>query len=112
MIWVRPTLQMFPHNGQVRGWEKEWVLEMPCRVDRKGVHPLSTNPLPLYNYALLEQVKQYELLTVEAAVHGDREAALRALVTHPLGPSEEQSEAVLADLLATHQRFISPRFFL
>jgi 6-phospho-beta-glucosidase len=99
------------HNGQVRGWEKEWVLEMPCLVDRKGVHPKPTQPLPLYNYALLEQVKQYELLTVEAAVHGDREAAFRALVAHPLGPTEEQAAAVLADLLITHQRYL-PRFFL
>ena len=63
---------------------------MPCRVDRKGVHPKPTSPLPLYNYALLEQVKQYELLTVEAAVHGDQDAAFRALVAHPLGPTEDR----------------------
>ena len=100
-----------PHNGQVKGWEKEWVLEMPCRVDRKGVHPIATNPLPLYNYALLEQVKQYELLTVEAAVHGDRDAAFRALVAHPLGPTEENAASVLADMLTTHQRYL-PNFFL
>ena len=99
------------HDGQVRGWEKDWVLEMPCKVDRAGVHPLPTPPLPLYNYAFIEQVKQYELITVEAAVHGDRQAALRALVTHPLGPSEEKAAAVLEDLLQTHQPYL-PRFFL
>lgn len=99
------------HNGQVKGWEKEWVLEMPCRVDRSGVQPLPTPPLPLYNYALLEQVKQYELLTVEAGVHGDREAAFRALLAHPLGPDEEQAGVVLEDMLRTHQRYL-PRFFL
>jgi 6-phospho-beta-glucosidase len=99
------------HNGQVKGWEKEWVLEMPCRVDRSGIQPLPTPPLPLYNYALLEQVKQYELLTVEAAVHGDREAAFRALLAHPLGPDEERATAVLEDMITTHQRYL-PRFFL
>ena len=99
------------HNGQVKGWEKEWILEMPCKVDRSGVQPLPTTPLPLYNYALLEQVKQYELLTVEAAMHGDRAAAYRALIAHPLGPSEEQATGVLEDMLRTHQRYL-PRFFL
>ncbi len=98
-------------NGQVKGWEKDWVLEMPCKVDRSGVHPLPSQPLPLYNYALLEQVKQYELLTVEAAVHGDRAAAFRALLAHPLGPDEDQASAVLEDMLTTHQRYL-PRFFL
>jgi 6-phospho-beta-glucosidase len=99
------------HNGQVKGWEKEWVLEMPCRVDRSGVQPLPTQPLPLYNYALLEQVKQYELLTVEAAVHGDRAAAFRALLAHPLGPDEDQAGVLLEDMLSTHRRYL-PRFFL
>jgi 6-phospho-beta-glucosidase len=99
------------HNGQVKGWEKEWVLEMPCRVDRRGVQPLPTQPLPLYNYALLEQVKQYELLTVEAAVHGDRAAAFRALLAHPLGPDEDQAGVLLEDMLSTHRRYL-PRFFL
>ena len=99
------------HNGQVKGWEKEWVLEMPCRVDRRGVQPLPTQPLPLYNYALLEQVKQYELQTVEAAVHGDRAAAFRALLAHPLGPEEDQAGVLLEDMLSTHRRYL-PRFFL
>lgn len=99
------------HQGQVKGWEKEWVLEMPCKVDRSGIHPLPTKPLPPYNYVLLEQVKQYEQLTVEAAVHGDRLAAYRALLAHPLGPSEENAADVLADILTTHERYL-PRFFL
>ena len=99
------------HQGQVRGWEKEWVLEMPCQVDRLGVHPIATKPLPLYNYVLLEQVKQYEQLTVEAAMHGDREAAFRAILAHPLGPAEEDAATVLEDMLSTHKRYL-PRFFL
>lgn len=99
------------HQGQVRGWEKDWVLEMPCKVDRLGIQPLPTKPLQLYNYVLLEQVKQYEQLTVEAAVHGDRSAAYRALLAHPLGPSEENAADVLADMLKTHEQYL-PRFFL
>ena len=41
------------HHGTIRGWEQDWVLEMPCRVDRSGIHPLATEPLPLFNFVLL-----------------------------------------------------------
>src|SRR6202142_3411443 len=29
------------HDGAVKGWPKDWVLEMPDRVDAKGIHPIS-----------------------------------------------------------------------
>lgn len=99
------------HRGAVKGWEADWVLELPCRVNRSGIHPMPASPLPLYNYVLLEQVKRYELVTIEAAVHGDRQAAFRALVTHPLGPIDELVEEVLKDLLETNRKHL-PRFFL
>ena len=27
------------HAGAVPGWPDDWVLELPCRVDRTGIHP-------------------------------------------------------------------------
>ena len=98
-----------PHRGAVKGWPEDWVLEMPCTVDRKGIHPLPTEPLPLASFGLVSQIKAYELLTVEAAVHGNRDAAYQALLTHPLGPSADKVEAVLEDLLQTNQRYL-PQF--
>ena len=77
------------HAGAVPGWPSDWVLEMPCRVDKAGIHPLPAEPLPLVCFGLLAQVKSYELLTVEAAVHGDRKAAYQALLAHPLGPKAD-----------------------
>jgi 6-phospho-beta-glucosidase len=97
------------HAGAVPGWPADWVLELPCRVDRTGVHPLPAEPLPRACYELLARVKQYELLTVEAAVHGDRHAAEEALVTNPLGPTAERAPAVLDDLLRTHAAHL-PQF--
>jgi len=98
------------HNGAVPGWPTDWVLEMPCRVDRSGLHPLPAEPLPLVCFGLLSQVKAYELLTVEAAVHGDRNAAYQALLAHPLGPSADKVQAVLDDLLETHRAYL-PQFW-
>jgi 6-phospho-beta-glucosidase len=97
------------HNGAVPGWDKDWVLEMPCKVDAKGIHPLPAEPLPPVCYGLLAQVKSYEIMTVEAAVHGDRRAAYQALLAHPLGPAADQVQAVLDDILKTNQAYL-PQF--
>jgi len=98
------------HGGAVPAWSADWVLEMPCRVDRQGIHPLPAEPLPPVCFGLLAQVKTYELLTVEAAVHGDRQAAYQALLAHPLGPPADRVQTVLDDMLETHRAHL-PQFW-
>ena len=97
------------HRGAVPGLPEDWVLEMPAAINRTGIVPLPAEPLPLACFGLLAQVKSYELLTVKAAVYGDREAAFQALLAHPLGPPADQIQAVLDDLLETNRQFL-PQF--
>ena len=97
-------------NGAVPGWPEDWVLEMPCRIDAAGAHPLPAEPLPPACFGLVAQVKAYELLTVEAAVRGDRRAAYQALLAHPLGPPADQVQEVLDDLLETNRAYL-PQFY-
>lgn len=97
------------NNGAVAGWPTDWVLELPARVDAAGVHPLTAAPLPPAVFGLIAQVKMYELLTVEAAVHGDRRAAHQALLAHPLGPAADRVAAVLDDMLETNRQWL-PQF--
>lgn len=99
-----------PHRGAVPGWPEDWVLEMPCTIDAKGIHPIPAEPLPLACFGLIAQVKSYELLTVEAAVHGDRDAAFQALLSNPLGPAADQVQAVLEDMLETNKAYL-PQFW-
>jgi 6-phospho-beta-glucosidase len=98
------------HAGAVPGWPEDWVLELPCQVDATGIRPLPTEPLPPVCFGLLAQVKAYEVLTVEAAVRGDREAAYEALLAHPLGPAADKVQEVLDDLLDTHREHL-PQFW-
>ncbi len=98
------------HCGAVPGWDPSWVLEMPAKVSRSGVQPLPAKPLPPVCFGLIAQIKAYELLTVEAAVHGDRKAAYQALLAHPLGPKGGQVQAVLDDMLETHREYL-PQFW-
>jgi 6-phospho-beta-glucosidase len=94
------------HQGAVPGWSADWVLELPCRVDRAGVHPLPARPLLPACAGLLAHVKSYELLAVEAAVHGDRDAAAQALLAHPLGPPAHQVWAVLEEMLEINREYL------
>lgn len=94
------------HDGAVEGWPLDWVLELPCKVDRKGVHPIATTPLPDTCFGLIAQVKSYEILTARAAVSGDRSLLYQALLAHPLGPEADQVQAVMDDLLETNRRYL------
>jgi len=98
------------NNRAVNEYPADWVLEIPAKVDSKGIHPLPSDPLPAACFGLISQIKMYELLTVEAAVHGDRNAAYQALLTHPLGPTADKVEAVLEDMLETNKQWL-PQFF-
>jgi 6-phospho-beta-glucosidase len=98
-----------PHRGAVPGWPEDWVLELPCIVGQDGIKPQPTEPLPEVCSGLIAQVKSYELLTVEAAVHGDRQATYQALLAHPLGPDANLVQTVLDDMLRTHKSYL-PQF--
>ncbi len=97
------------NNDAVKEWPADWVLELPAKVDRRGVHPLPAAPLPPACFGLIAQVKMYELLTVEAAVHGDRNALYQALLAHPLGPSADKVQEVMDDVLETNKQWL-PQF--
>jgi len=98
------------NNGAVREWPAEWVLEIPSMVRRTGITPIPTEPLPQSQFGLISAVKAYEMLTVEAAIHGDRNAAYEALLAHPIGPKADKVQALLDDMLDTHKEFL-PQFW-
>ena len=98
------------HGGAVAGWPTDWVLEMPCLVGKDGIEPIPTQPLPPVVFGLISQVKMYEILTVKAAVTGDRDAAYQALLAHPLGPSADKIDAVLDDMLEINKSYL-PQFW-
>jgi 6-phospho-beta-glucosidase len=98
------------NNGAVKEWPADWVLEMPCTIDRKGIHPIPAAPLPPSCFGLIAHVKAYELLTVEAAVHGDRNTAYQALLANPIGPEADKVQEVLDDMLETHKPYLQQFF--
>jgi 6-phospho-beta-glucosidase len=72
------------------------VVEVPCLVGPHGITPLATRPLPLGMLGLLQQVKAVEQDTIEAAITGSADLALRAFAGHPLVDSVGVAEQLLA----------------
>ena len=84
------------------------VVEIPAVIDRDGAHPLPLSPLVPEQRALVQAVKAYEELTIEAARTGDRDIALRALAANPLVGAEVASpllDAILEADAAHLERF-------
>jgi len=59
---------------------------------------------------LVQAVKAYERLAVTAAVHGDRGAALKALLANPLVGTWDVAAPLLDALLEANRSHL-PRFF-
>jgi 6-phospho-beta-glucosidase len=98
------------NDGAIPNLAADAVVEVPCRVDAGGAHPRQQRPLPPEMLGLVEQVKAYERLTVEAAVTGDRGAAVKALMAHPLVASYDVAGPLLDALLDAHREHL-PQFF-
>lgn len=85
-------------NGRLVAWlPPETIIEVPARIDNRGIHPL---PVPAHLLApdlrtLLSALATYEELAVPAIVEKNYSLALRALVAHPLIPSLDTARRVL-----------------
>ena len=84
-----------PNRGAIGGLRDDDVVEITCMADEHGAHPIAQGRLPDAALALLGQVKLYERLVVTAAVEGSYDAALQALLAHPLVASYPVAKAVL-----------------
>lgn len=91
-----------PNRGAVEGIEDDAVVEVMCRVDRAGAHPLPVGLIPLAFRGLAQALKAYETLTVEAAVRRSRRLATLALMNHPLVGDLNIIEPLLDELLSAH----------
>jgi len=88
--------------GAIPNMADDVVVETAAVVRRSGVTPVPTDPLRPDVAALMGAVKEFELLTVQAAVEGDDLAARRALLCNPLGPPAHRVDEVWGRLRDVH----------
>jgi 6-phospho-beta-glucosidase len=98
------------NQGALPDLPDDAVVEIPARIDRQGAHPQPLAPLQPEMAGLVQQVKAYERLTVTAAVRGDRNQALKALMANPLVRTYSRARPLLTALLDANREHL-PRFF-
>lgn len=106
----RKTLVLnVPNQGVLSSLKDDDVVEVTCLLDSHGPVPLAVGQIPDRVQGLIHSVKEYERLTVSAAVSGNYEQALLALTVHPLVCSYSLAKKILDDYLIDHRAFL-PQF--
>jgi 6-phospho-beta-glucosidase len=85
------------NGGALGDLDADDAVELPCQISSNGIHVPKVGAAPAAVRSLLLQVKEYERLTVRAAVDHSRETALAALAKNPLVGRADLAQAVLAD---------------
>lgn len=99
------------NQGAINTLPDDAVIECSAVVGSWGAKPIAVGTLSPKVSGLLHQVKAYEQLAIEAAVHGDYNQALMALTNNPLVPDIGRAKAILDDILRENAQYL-PQFKL
>lgn len=97
------------NNGAISNLPEDVVIEANSVINKTGAHPLTIGRLDDKINGLVQSVKAYELLTVQAAVSGDYHTALQALICNPLVRSVHTAKKIFDDILKENEKFL-PQF--
>ncbi len=99
------------NNGAIPTFDEDVSVEVPAIIGKNGAQAIAQGAPEPSIRGLMQHVKAYESLTVEAAVRGDREKAFQALLLHPLMPDAAGCRALLEDLLEVNKPYLQGTFF-
>jgi len=103
-----PAVNMLNH-GTITNLPQNVFVETPAVVDASGVKPLCIGELPRPLAAFNRRdIDQMELI-VEAAVKGDRNLTLQAMLLDPVMDSVRKAELALDEMLKANAEFL-PQF--
>jgi 6-phospho-beta-glucosidase len=95
-----------PNRGAIHGMADGDVVEVSCRVDREGIHVLPIGEVPAPQLGLMQAIKLYERLTVQAIRERSRRLAVQALMAHPLVLSYSRARPLVDEYLAANKEYI------
>ena len=98
-----------PNNGSVPNLPAHAILEIEGVTDSCGVRGIYTGEAPLSLMALLQKRIAWQELVVDAAVKGDRQMALQALLLDEMSIRPELADSMLDELLAASREML-PHF--
>lgn len=97
------------NNGSIEDLADNVSVEVNCIINEKGAIPIKNGRLPKQVAGLIHLVKSYEDYTIEAALTGDRDIALLALLNNPLVHSAKDVLLAFEELQEAHKLYL-PKF--
>lgn len=97
------------NNGAITGIPHQSAVEVNCVITKDGPKPITVGDLPIAVRGLVQQIKSFERIAVEAAVTGDYHQALLAMTINPLVPSDALAKRILDEMLEAHRAYL-PQF--
>ncbi|MFC7786020.1 MULTISPECIES: 6-phospho-beta-glucosidase [unclassified Rossellomorea] len=97
------------NNGTIPDLPHDAVIEVNAVITRDGPRPIATGPLPPSVKGIIQQMKAFEELVIQAARSGEYSDAYRAMVMNPLVQNEGVARQLVDELLEAHKEFL-PQF--
>ncbi|HDU3846302.1 TPA: 6-phospho-beta-glucosidase [Klebsiella pneumoniae subsp. pneumoniae] len=94
------------NNGAINGLPDDCAVEVSSLITASGPLPLNVAPFPEDTLRLLQLMKSFERLTIEAALTGNCHTAWRALMLNPLIVSGEMLELALDEVIAENRQWL------
>jgi 6-phospho-beta-glucosidase len=99
------------NNGALSFMKDDDVVEITAKIGKNGAVPYPVDEFHnRHIITMMQTVKAYEKLTVEAALTGSDELALQALMLHPLLGDYERTKACFEEMKQAHRAYL-PQFF-
>ena len=99
------------NNGAMDFLPDDAAVEVCARIGRNGAQTIPvTGAVNDHIKEYIQQVKAYERHAVKAAIYGDKDEAMRALVMNPLCGDLKTAEACFDELCEAHKEFL-PQFY-
>lgn len=98
------------NNGAIASLPHESAVEISSVITKDGPKPIAIGDLPVAVRGLVQQIKSFERVAIEASVTGDYNTALLAMTINPLVASDRVGKQILDEMLEAHKNYL-PKFF-
>lgn len=97
------------NRGAIASIPFDSAVEISCVITKDGPKPITMGDLPVAIRGLVQQIKSFERVAIDAAITGDYGTALLAMTINPLVPGDRVAKVILDEMLEAHKEYL-PQF--
>jgi 6-phospho-beta-glucosidase len=99
----------FTNNGAITNLPNDSIVEGHCIVDKRGLTPVIAGNLPKPFLGITQHILNWQELTVDAALSGDKNQLYQAILASPYVHDMKAAKTIMEELLKAHEQHM-PQF--